>query len=113
MKKFLIRLLYAVFCLSLVVNQTSSAAAQNTSIKLVASTVVKDLIAKNKQNPELSAKALADFGNSILAKKGFNYEFDICELLRAKNEAKQLMQDGELLIFPYAMNLSNSSKTTF
>lgn len=46
-----------------------------TGPKMVPSTVMERLLEKQKNNPAISAQALAELGNELIAAKGFNFAF--------------------------------------
>jgi len=50
--------------------------------KITASTIVEDLKQMKKQNPEMTPRELADYGNKLLSEKGFTYIFDVCKFLK-------------------------------
>jgi len=61
--------------------KTLSSSKSIRKLKLVPSTILSDLRRRKEERPGVSPLELAKYGNAVLAQKGFNYDFDICELL--------------------------------
>ena len=57
-----------------------SAAAQGRRATLRASNILDALMRYRAQRPGLSADALARHGNALLARRGFDYDFDVCDI---------------------------------
>jgi len=76
----------SVFILALMLTLLPSASAQTASkrpriLSVNGSGIVTEVIERAKQAPFLSAVELAAHGNDLIAKKGFDYRFDVCEAL--------------------------------
>lgn len=88
-------------------------------ISLKPSTILEDLENHKKNNPQISGKELADYGNSLLSQKGFDYDISICDLIERKVKAKETKEilnekDSETYVsFPYQFSLTDSTKRTF
>ena len=104
--------IFIIIFLSLLAN--FSVFSQNQA-KITSSTIISDLIEKKKQNPKITNQALADYANELLAKKGFNYNFEMSELFN-KFSSKQDFPDTmkEYVInFPFEFTLADKRKKTF
>lgn len=71
----------------------SVAAAQGRRPTLRPSNVVEDLKRYKALRPGIKAAALARYGNALLARRGFDYDFDACEIF----PREMLNGDGSLL----------------
>lgn len=67
---------------------THTAARQSRRPTLRPSNVVEALKQYKARRPALKAAALARYGNALLARKGFDYSFDVCEIFPGE------MRDG-------------------
>lgn len=108
----LIRL--SVFILALMLTLLPSAfgqtASKRTPIRSVkGSGIVTEVIERAKQAPSLSAVDLAAYGNDLIAKKGFDYAFSVCEALNQRD----LSGTSPAKSLTYQMNLTNGRKTSF
>lgn len=73
--------------------------------KIVASDILDDLLRRQKERPEASPQQLADYANSLLEQKGFNYSFDACAILEAAGKPPQ-REEGPLATletYPYEL----------
>src|SRR2546423_3916618 len=52
--------------------------------KIVPSSLLSLVARRKKEQPGISPKELAAYANMILAHEGFNYEFDLCQMVGAK-----------------------------
>lgn len=103
----------SVFILALTLTLLPSAIAQTASkrppiLSVNGSGIVTEVIERAKQAPSLSAVELAAYGNDLIAKKGFDYAFDVCEAL---NHDRSRTPPEKPLI--YQMTLTNGRKTSF
>ncbi len=55
------------------------------TITVTASNILSDVSERKKKQPALTAKELAAFGNDLIEKRGFDYHFDVCEILSARD----------------------------
>lgn len=78
-----------------------------------------ELMEKKQANPKMSAKDLAEFGNSLIKLKGFNFDVDVANLVEQKlelNEAKKIAGDNEIdsvVAFNHSFTLMDGTKKTF
>ena len=68
--------------------RASQASRQMEAHKLVASTILAALLKKSRAQPGISGEKLADYGNRLLLRMGFNYDFDLCDFLRTHEHAE-------------------------
>jgi hypothetical protein len=64
----------------------SIATAKQPRVPLVSpANVLSDISNKRKQQPSLASKELALYANQLLEEKGFDYLFDICDIVKRPN----------------------------
>lgn len=56
-------------------------AEQNQAPIIHPSNILDDVSNKVKNQPNISSRELAVYANRLLAEKGFDYEFDVCEII--------------------------------
>lgn len=55
------------------------------TVIVMASNILSDVAERKKKQPAITAKGLAAFGNELIEKKGFDYDFDLCDLISARD----------------------------
>ena len=81
-------------------------------IRLTPSTIDADLIKFREEHPGASGKEIADYGNSLLPSKGYNYDIDVNALNeRNKKTARKISEHFQA--YPYTMPLTSGKKETF
>ena len=71
------------------------------------SNVIREVSDRARQPPFLGPVELAAFGNDLIARKGFDYEFDTCDILnRPQNGPPEIVRN-------YPMTLTDGGKLTF
>lgn len=71
------------------------------------SDVIEKLEEKLKSNPEISALEIADIGNSLIKKNGFNFSFHTCEIAEVNNIADENI--GGKVFRPFDYEFTNLS----
>lgn len=96
--------------LTLLPSTIAQTASKRTPIRSVkGSGIVIEVIERAKQAPSLSAVELAAYGNDLIAKKGFDYAFDVCEALNHRDRSRTPPAKS----LTYQMTLTNGGKTPF
>ena len=54
-------------------------------VKISASNIVSDIAERKKQQPGITSKELAAYANELLEKRGFDYDFEVCDILSARD----------------------------
>lgn len=103
-----------VFIFVLILTLLASAFGQTASkrpriLSVNGSGIVTEVIERAKQSPSLSAVELAAYGNDLIAKKGFDYAFDVCEALNHRDRSRTPPAKS----LTYKMTLTNGGKTSF
>jgi hypothetical protein len=103
-----------VFILTLTLTLPPSAIAQTASKTPPArsvngSDIVGEVIERAKQAPPLTPVELAAYGNDLIARKGFDYAFDVCEALNHSDRSRTPAAKS----LTYQMTLTNGGKTSF
>jgi hypothetical protein len=87
---------------------------ENRYPQIKASTLIVDLHTRQQTDTKLTAKQLADYGNQLMKKKGFNYDFEMCEIIKAnKNPRKIGGEASPSLLYSYKLNLTGGEKQKF
>ena len=60
------------------------------------SNIVAEVSERARQSPSLTPTAVAAYGNDLIAQKGFDYDFDVCEAL---NHRDRLLTPPEELTY--------------
>ena len=74
-----------VALLSIVTLGTLVQAQAPRVVKVSPSNILSDIADRKKKQPGITSKELAAYANELLEKKGFDYEFDACDLLSARD----------------------------
>jgi hypothetical protein len=69
--------------------RSQGAAVPRRAPKILASTILEDLLKRKRQRPRTSPRELAAYGNALLREKGFNYMFDSCGILTATGKSAE------------------------
>lgn len=93
-------------------SQQSSAGQDNFS-KLVPSPLSGLLKKRMEEQPEISSQELAAYANTVLAQEGFDYEFDICEFIRDKQDPQNISEEVLRKTYPLPMTQTNGERITF
>jgi hypothetical protein len=83
--------------------------------QITASNIVAEIIKKKKANPKMSARQLAAFANQLLAKKGFNYAFNMADLFDENIPPRDFKPDEtfQSAHFPFEFTMGDKSQKTF
>lgn len=108
---------FIAFALSHLLNASFALATkQNHALVIRSSTIFTDLRNKMKEQPGISPKDLAAYANNLLDKKGFDYNFDVCEIFKRRNynsitprkfrSYEMTQADGKKITFKFAVESS-------
>lgn len=106
--------LFVPVSIALILTFLPSAIAQTARkvtpvIPVKGSNVLIEVGERSTQSPSLTPVELAAYGNELIARKGFDYEFDVCEMLnhdRTKSIPDKIVRNHQ-------MTLTNGGKLTF
>ena len=87
--------------------QTANKRPQILSVN--GSGIVTEVVERAQKAPSLSAVELAAYGNELIAKKGFDYAFDVCEALNQRDRSRTPPAKS----LTYRMTLTDGGKTSF
>lgn len=103
--------LLSVFVLALMLTFLPSAVAQRKPILSVSpSNVVGQVSERARQSPSLSPVELAAYGNDLIAKKGFDYDFDLCDILGQRDRNQNSTAE---VVRTYQLSSESGRKLTF
>jgi len=103
-------LLFAVV-LALVLTSLPSAIAQRTRVLTVSrSDVIRKVSERARESPALSPAELAAYGNDLIAKKGFDYDIDVCDILSLAERKQNSTAD---VVRRYQLSSAFGGKLTF
>ncbi|HKY44417.1 MAG TPA: hypothetical protein VJM50_15120 [Pyrinomonadaceae bacterium] len=74
------------------------------------SNVVSEVSERATQTPSLTPAELAAYGNDLIARKGFDYSFDICDILSQRDRTHSTSAE---IVRNYPMTLTDGGKRTF
>lgn len=82
--------------------------------KIQPSSILRDLRSKKEHQPSIPPNELAEHANKLLEQKGFDYNFDVCEIAKANNLSVRTL-DAPLSkkARPYRMTQTNGEEITF
>jgi hypothetical protein len=101
----------SVFVLALMLTFLPSALAQrNLTLTVSRSNVLAEVSKRARQSPSLSPVELAAYGNDLIAKKGFDYEFDLCDIL---NQRDRKQNSKAQVVRTYPLSSESGGKLTF
>lgn len=96
---------------------TVAAEGQGHLPTLKSSNVLEDVKRRKAAPPALSASGLARYANELLARRGFDYDFNVCELVPTENLPRQrgLRPDGTRaqITFEHRMTRADGRDVTF
>lgn len=107
--------LFGLVCIALILTFLPSAIAQTARkrtpvLSVKRSNVVGAVSERATQSPSLTPVELAAYGNDLIAKKGFDYEFDLCDLLYHRDK----IHGGPAeIVRNYQLTLTDGGKLTF
>lgn len=85
-------------------------AEQNQTPIVRPSNILDDVSNKVKNQPNISSRELAAYANRLLAEKGFDYEFDVCEIIGL--ERLRRVAIPSTITYSYAMTQLVGGKIT-
>ena len=74
------------------------------------SNVLQDVSERAKRQASLTPVELATYGNDLIAKKGFDYDFDLCEILNVRNPTSSTPAE---FLRNHQMTSTDGAKLTF
>ena len=74
------------------------------------SNVISEVSERAKQSPSLTPVELAAYGNDLIARKGFDYRFDICDLLNNRDPARNSPAE---FVHNHQMTSTDGGRLTF
>ncbi len=86
-----------------------AAGTQRNSIRIVPTSYL-ELVAKRIANSGVTAEEAANYANTLLAKDGFDYEFDACPIVKANRRPASLSNDRQKKIYNYSLTKLNGGK---
>ena len=104
---FLVLALIPTFLLSAIA-QTARKGTPIRSVKR--SNIISEVSERAKRSPSLTPVKLAAYGNDLIARKGFDYRFDICDIL---NHRDPTSSSPAQFVHNYQMTLTEGGKLTF
>jgi hypothetical protein len=91
-----------------------SATTPRTFPQIKPSPLMEDLQNYRQTHPNITMKQLADFGNERIKIKGFNYDFEMCEIIKANKHPKMLRSDYPVsMLYSYRLTLTTGEKQRF
>jgi len=85
------------------------ASQEPRAIKVSASNILQQLAERKKKQPAITAKELAAYANELLEKRGFDYMFDVCDILSKRNRKST----AAAVAANYQLSLTNGEKRNF
>ncbi len=85
------KILSMLLAVTFLISALSTAAVAQTKpapIKIVPANLFEELEKKVTAEPNIQPAALAKYGNDLLAKKGLDFQFDLCEFLAKHNGSR-------------------------
>jgi hypothetical protein len=78
-------------------------------VSVASSNILKELSNRKQRQPVITPKALAAVGNELLEKRGFDYSFDVCEILPERDR----QASGFAIPASSTLSLSNGTQRNF
>ena len=103
--------------IALILALLPSAIAQTTrkgtrQISVKPSNVLTEVSERARQSPSLTPAELAAYGNDLVAKTGFDYRFDLCDILNHRRDQTHNATSAEIL-HNYQMTLIDGPRRNF
>ena len=76
-------------------------------VTVSSSKILEELAQRKQKEPAITSKQLAAIGNELLEKRGFDYMFDVCDILSKRDRASIETTVG------YDLSLKNGEKRSF
>ena len=104
-----------IFVLALILTFQAFAIAQTTPkgtrvVSVKPSDVISKVSERARQSPSLTPAELAAYGNELIAGKGFDYQFDLCDILNHRGPDRSTPAE---FFRNYPMTLTGGGKLTF
>ena len=90
--------------------QTPRKATPVRSVK--GSNILREVSQRARKTPSLTAIELAAYGNELIAKNGFDYRFDLCDILNHRRDQTHSAAAAEI-VHNYQMTSTDGGKRTF
>jgi hypothetical protein len=110
--------------ISITVSQTNLTANGQTKLRsatkprpnpqIKPSHLMEELQNHRQTHPNITMKKLAEFGNERIKINGFNYDFEMCEIIKANRHPKMIRSDYPVsMLYSYRLTLSSGEKQRF
>ena len=101
-----------IFVLALMLTLLPSASAQTANkrtpiVSVNPSNIISEVSGRARQSPSLTAVELAAYGNDLIARKGFDYDFDLCDILNYRDRNRSSQAE---FVRNYQMTLTDGGK---
>jgi hypothetical protein len=95
--------------------QGSKAESFRRGPRIIPSTLLENVAREKKERPNITPKQLAEYANAMLAQKGFNYDFDACDILKASGKPAEGDRLPSMLpeTYPYKMEQTDGREINF
>ena len=104
-------ILVLALTLTLQPSAVAQTAQKRTSVRSVKrSNVISEVSERAKRSPSLTPVELAAYGNDRIARKGFDYRFDICDMLDNRDPTSS---SPAQFVHDYQMTLTEGGKLSF
>src|SRR5947209_11428855 len=113
MQKFhfiIIRLLVVTTLMTVATGHSLNQRATPTRQIKIQPTSYLELVAKRIAQSGVSPEDAANYANSLLARDGFDYEFDACPIVKANRRPVSVSTDSQKKIYNYSMTKLNGGK---
>jgi len=76
-----------LFALLLIITLGALVQAQAPrAVQISASKILSEVAERKKKQPGITSKELAAYANELLETRGFDYDFDVCDILSARDK---------------------------
>ena len=96
-----------LFALLLIISLASFVPAQSV-VKMSASKILSDVAERKNKQPGITSKELAAYANELLETRGFDYDFDVCDILSSRDKKST----APFLSKRYRASLTNGRELT-
>lgn len=98
-------MLSAVF---LIVALLTSTVSYQRPVNISSSNILQELAERKKKQPAITSRELALIGNELLQKRGFDYMFDVCDILSERSRTSTTP-----ITASHTLSLTNGAKRNF
>lgn len=91
-------------------NVSTVAAKQSPTLTIGPSNIIDEVADKRRKQPDISPEELAAYANELVEEKGFDYEFNVCEVIGRERLKRVSGTSPSRVVYRYRMTRADGRK---